>query len=154
MLALISGPEQGSARRLPAEHKTPSQLLRSRSCRDHHHFGANQVVEVPLELRPSEVKLDECSEDTRRYNMPIILAGDLNLDASQGAAADVLDELSFAPYLRSSLCQDDLTTLLFDRGRSIDWMFTRGSVRAVSFQVHTSVSASDHYPLSVRIAFT
>jgi endonuclease/exonuclease/phosphatase (EEP) superfamily protein YafD len=42
---------------------------------------------------------------------------------------------------------------LFDRGRPIDWIFARGSIRAATLRIHNSVSASDHYPLSVRLAF-
>ena len=39
-------------------------------------------------------------------------------------------------------------------GRTIDWIFTRGPIRASQTQVGRSVSASDHYPLSVTLAFT
>ena len=36
-------------------------------------------------------------------------------------------------------------------GSVIDWVFTRGPSKSLDFQVHTSVSASDHYPISVRL---
>jgi len=39
-----------------------------------------------------------------------------------------------------------------EHGRIIDWIFTRGPVRAGQPQVHRSVSASDHYPLSINLA--
>jgi len=37
--------------------------------------------------------------------------------------------------------------------RIIDWIFTRGRVRSIEPLVHRSVSASDHYPLSINVAF-
>ena len=43
---------------------------------------------------------------------------------------------------------------LLDRGSTIDWIFARGPIRASHPRVHTSVSASDHYPLSVMFSFT
>jgi endonuclease/exonuclease/phosphatase family metal-dependent hydrolase len=36
-----------------------------------------------------------------------------------------------------------------EQGRVIDWILTRGPIRANQPQVHRSVSASDHYPLSL-----
>src|SRR5216683_2867828 len=38
-----------------------------------------------------------------------------------------------------------------EHGRTIDWVFTRGPIRAGQAQVHRSVSASDHYPQSVKL---
>lgn len=100
-------------------------------------------------------QLEECFNDARRYksDTPIILAGDLNLNASRGAAAAAIRQARF----HSTSPKQPLRTTphsLLDPGRIIDWVFTRGAVRAGSFQVHTSVSASDHYPLSLEIAFT
>ena len=41
-----------------------------------------------------------------------------------------------------------------EHGRIIDdWIFTRGPVRSIEPLVHRSVSASDHYPLSINVAF-
>jgi endonuclease/exonuclease/phosphatase family metal-dependent hydrolase len=101
-------------------------------------------------------QLKECFDDARRYRReaPLLLAGDLNMDVSRGAPADALARAKF----RSAFPQEHLRTTppssLFDRGRAIDWAFMRGTVRAVSSRVHTSVSPSDHYPLSLDLAFT
>jgi endonuclease/exonuclease/phosphatase (EEP) superfamily protein YafD len=38
-------------------------------------------------------------------------------------------------------------------GRTIDWIFSRGPIRPNQPEVHQSVSASDHYPLSVTFQF-
>jgi endonuclease/exonuclease/phosphatase family metal-dependent hydrolase len=100
-------------------------------------------------------QLEECFEDVARYKSapPIIVAGDLNLDASQGVAADLIRQ---ADFHRAFLDQHVRTTpprSLFDQGQVIDWILTRGSVKAASLQVHTSVSASDHYPVSLKMHF-
>ena len=42
---------------------------------------------------------------------------------------------------------------IFQRQRVIDWIFTRGPIHATTPTVHSSISASDHYPLSVVLSF-
>jgi endonuclease/exonuclease/phosphatase family metal-dependent hydrolase len=101
-------------------------------------------------------QLEESFNDARAYEVdtPIILAGDLNMDVSRSAAAAAARQAQF----QSSFTQRPVPTTpahsLFDRGRAIDWVFTRGPVQTTYPQVHNSVSASDHYPLSVKLAFT
>ncbi|MBV8673045.1 MAG: endonuclease/exonuclease/phosphatase family protein [Acidobacteriaceae bacterium] len=100
-------------------------------------------------------QLFECLNDARRYNarLPLLVAGDFNMDVSRTAAAGGLNQARFQSVFAT---QPLLTTpsSLFDRGRPIDWIFTRGPVRSDSARVHTSVSASDHFPLTARLAFT
>jgi endonuclease/exonuclease/phosphatase family metal-dependent hydrolase len=100
-------------------------------------------------------QLAEALEDSRRYdsNASIVLGGDFNLDASEGAAASVLNRAQFQDAF---LNQHGRTTpnSFLEYGRAIDWVFTRGSFRSIQPQVHRSISASDHYPLSVRLSFT
>ena len=101
-------------------------------------------------------QLEECFEDADHYESgtPIIVAGDLNFDASRSVAADLVRHASFH---RASSDQHLRTTprrSLLDRGQVIDWILTRGSVKAAGLQIHSSVSASDHYPLSLEMAFT
>ncbi|MBV8437625.1 MAG: endonuclease/exonuclease/phosphatase family protein [Silvibacterium sp.] len=97
-------------------------------------------------------QLDECFDDARnlRPATPLILAGDFNLDVSSAAANAVAQ----AQFRSAFLPPPSRTTpnTLFDRGRTIDWVFTRGPLRSDRASVHTSVSASDHYPLSVLLA--
>ena len=113
-----------------------------------------------LESRGDDVlrcsQLDECLGDSRRYKsiIPIVLAGDFNLDISRSHAAG--SGIRQAQFLGTAASEPVRTTpprSLFDRGRPIDWIFTRGSVRAAGLQIYDSVSASDHYPLSVLLAF-
>jgi endonuclease/exonuclease/phosphatase family metal-dependent hydrolase len=103
-------------------------------------------------LRRSQ--LNEVLADARRYNsdVPIIIAGDLNLDAS---ATEIADALSAAQFQNALAFQHARTTVprsIFDSGRSIDWVFTRGSVRPVRSNVHRTVRASDHYPISCSVS--
>ena len=103
-------------------------------------------------LRGSQ--LDETLNDARRYggNTPIVLAGDFNLDVSAGSAATAI---SRAQFLDAFANQHRPTTphSFLEPGRVIDWIFTRGPVRLSRPEVHRSVSASDHYPLSMTLSF-
>jgi endonuclease/exonuclease/phosphatase family metal-dependent hydrolase len=100
-------------------------------------------------------QLEECFEDVGRYKSatPIILAGDLNLDASQSVAVGLITEANFHRAFSDQHVRTTPPRSLVDRGQVIDWILTRGSVEAASLQVHTSVSASDHYPLSLKMHF-
>jgi endonuclease/exonuclease/phosphatase family metal-dependent hydrolase len=100
-------------------------------------------------------QLNETLNDSLRYKstIPIVLAGDLNLDVSRSVAANSLTK---AQFLSTASKEPERTTpsrSFFDRGRPIDWIFARGSIRTAPLRIHNSVSASDHYPLSVRLAF-
>lgn len=101
-------------------------------------------------LRGSQ--LDEALDDAKRYdwNTPILLTGDFNLDVSQGAASRAISRAQFQDALANQHAPTTPGSFL-ERGRTIDWIFTRGRVRASQSQVHGSVSASDHYPLSVDL---
>ena len=101
-------------------------------------------------------QLEECFKDADGYQSatPIIVAGDLNLDASRSVAADLIRQATFHRAFSDQLVRTTPPRSLFDRGRVIDWILTRGSIKAASLQVHSSVSASDHFPLSLKMAFT
>jgi len=100
-------------------------------------------------------QLDETLDDARRYdaNTPIVLAGDLNLDASVGPASVSISQAQFQDLFANHHIPTTPGSFL-DPGRTIDWIFARGPIRASQPQVGRAVSASDHYPLSVTLAFT
>jgi endonuclease/exonuclease/phosphatase family metal-dependent hydrolase len=100
-------------------------------------------------------QLEECFDDVGRYKsaIPIIVAGDLNLDASQSVADRLIRQANFHRAFSDQHVRTTPPRSLFDRGQVIDWILTRGSVKAASLQVHSSVSASDHYPLSLKMHF-
>jgi endonuclease/exonuclease/phosphatase family metal-dependent hydrolase len=99
-------------------------------------------------------QLDEALDDACRYNgdTPILFAGDLNLDASREPAAAAIRHAQFRDEFADRHVATTPHSFLED-GRTIDWIFTRGHIRAGQPQVHRSVSASDHYPLSITLAF-
>jgi endonuclease/exonuclease/phosphatase family metal-dependent hydrolase len=104
------------------------------------------------ELRCAQ--LDEILNDVERYRWetPILLSGDFNIDASGRPAAAAISRAQFQDAFAD---RHVLTTpgSFWEHGRIIDWIFTRGCVRVSQPQVHRSISASDHYPLSVNLVF-
>src|SRR5271167_1424592 len=104
-------------------------------------------------LRCSQI--EETLEDTRRYDAsaPIVLAGDFNLDASAGPASASISQAQFQDVFANHHIPTTPGSFL-DPGRTIDWIFARGPIRASQPRVARAVSASDHYPLSVTLAFT
>ena len=97
-------------------------------------------------------QLDEALVDAIRYNSdtPILLTGDFNLDASSGPAATALSQAQFQDAFANHHTPTTPSSFL-EHGRAIDWIFARGPVRGYQPQVHRSVSASDHYPLSIDL---
>jgi len=95
-------------------------------------------------------QLDECLEDARRFSagVPLVLGGDFNMNVYRTGAAGAIKQARF-----ESAFSGQATTpgSLFERGQPIDWIFTRGPVRGECCRVHTSITASDHYPLSVQL---
>lgn len=119
------------------------------------------VYNLHLESRGDDTlrcsQLDECLDDAARAYKPdrrIILAGDLNMDVSRNAGADPARHAQFRNAFPERPAPTTPPGLLLGHGRAIDWIFTRGSVQSIRPQVHSSVLASDHYPLSVTLAFT
>jgi len=117
--------------------------------------GRNLVTyNLHLESRGNDAlrisQLAEVLSDATCYDAecPVIVAGDLNVDASKSAVAL---QLARARFQDAVACPHTPTTPahgLFEGRRRIDWAFIRGPMRASSGQVHTNVEASDHYPIS------
>jgi endonuclease/exonuclease/phosphatase family metal-dependent hydrolase len=103
-------------------------------------------------LRSSQ--LEETLEDSRQYSAhtPILLAGDFNLDVSGGAVAMAIRRAQFQDAFADQHRATTPDSFLAD-GRTIDWIFSRGPMRSSQPEVHRSVSASDHYPLSATFDF-
>ena len=105
------------------------------------------------DLRSSQ--LHECLSDAAQYesSVPIVLAGDLNFDIARAAASSGVSRAQFRNEFASQRVRTTPPKSLLGRGSVIDWIFTRGPIRAKQPQVHNRVSASDHYPLSLTVAF-
>jgi endonuclease/exonuclease/phosphatase family metal-dependent hydrolase len=100
-------------------------------------------------------QLSETLDDATRYarNMPIVLAGDFNLDVSESAAATALRQANFQDAFAGQHLPTTAHSFL-EQGRVIDWIFTRGPTCSSEPRVHRLVKASDHFPLSFLLSFS
>jgi endonuclease/exonuclease/phosphatase family metal-dependent hydrolase len=84
---------------------------------------------------------------------PVLIAGDLNLNAAEGEAAVALERTEF----RDGVGLPDVRTRpgrnVFDQGRSIDWIFLSGGLNGRNGRIHRNVRASDHFPVSAEVSF-
>jgi len=98
-------------------------------------------------------QLGEVLSDAAGYEAecPVIVAGDLNLDASRKAVAFAVAKAGFQDAVTAPHTPTTPAHGLFEGGRQIDWAFVRGPVRACTGQVHRRVKASDHYPISFML---
>ena len=99
-------------------------------------------------------QLGEVLSDAARYDSgcPVIVAGDLNMDASREPVALALANARVQDAVASSRSAPTTPAHgLFEGRRRIDWAFVRGPLRTSSGHVHGSVNASDHYPISFTL---
>ena len=121
-----------------------------------------QVVTYNLHLESKggdalrHLQLQEFLEDASQFSseVPIIAAGDFNFDISQGIAASTVSRAQFLNPFNSRSAPTVTTSRHFASGRAIDWILTRGPFLVRDQKVHTSVDASDHFPLSLTLAFS
>jgi endonuclease/exonuclease/phosphatase family metal-dependent hydrolase len=116
------------------------------------------IYNLHLESRGNDAlrisQLAEVLSDTTCYDAacPVIVAGDLNLDASKEPVALALANARFQDAVASSRSTPTTPAHgLFEGRRRIDWAFVRGPLRVSSGLVHGSVNASDHYPISFTL---
>lgn len=98
-------------------------------------------------------QLDEILRDASAYSSvrPLILAGDLNLNAAKTGPAEKLSGSGFCTAVPSAHMPTAPARHLLEAGRHIDWAFVRGPMRADRGRIHNAVKASDHYPISFDI---
>jgi endonuclease/exonuclease/phosphatase family metal-dependent hydrolase len=110
-----------------------------------------------LESRSSDelrrAQLNEVLEDSAKYDSAclVIMAGDLNLNASKPGIAGALARAGFREVVPTARLATTPARHLLEAGRHIDWAFVRGSGGADAGKVHRSVTASDHYPISFEL---
>jgi endonuclease/exonuclease/phosphatase family metal-dependent hydrolase len=95
-------------------------------------------------------QLTEVLSDATCYDAecPVLVAGDLNMDASKATVARQLAGAGLQDAVASPRTPTTPAHGLFEGRRRIDWAFVRGLLQASSGQVHGNVKASDHYPIS------
>jgi endonuclease/exonuclease/phosphatase family metal-dependent hydrolase len=82
----------------------------------------------------------------------VIVAGDMNFDTSQPAAASLVEHSGLCDLIGPHSVPTT-PRRLFHSGQAIDRALVRGPVRSEDITVHRSVDASDHYPLSFTLSF-
>ncbi|HVO63937.1 MAG TPA: endonuclease/exonuclease/phosphatase family protein [Terriglobales bacterium] len=114
------------------------------------------VYNLHLESRREDAlrcaQLVELLEDANQYssNLPVIAAGDFNFDITRPGPSSAIAEARFSnPF--SGMGIQTTRPPRFGQGRAVDWILVRGILRTSSPQVHSSVTASDHYPLSLHL---
>jgi endonuclease/exonuclease/phosphatase (EEP) superfamily protein YafD len=100
-------------------------------------------------------QLQEFLQDTKCHSpdTPILVAGDFNFDLSRSREAATLEETGF---LNPFVALRQTTTIahsLSAGDRSIDWILYRGPLKVANPEIHSSVVASDHCPLSLTVSF-
>jgi endonuclease/exonuclease/phosphatase family metal-dependent hydrolase len=100
-------------------------------------------------------QLFEVLNDSQKHasELPVIVAGDMNLDVSQGDVLELIRQAQFRNAFAEGESTPTAPSSLLHRGRPIDWILTGGPVHDTDARVHQSVSASDHFPLSLTLAF-
>jgi endonuclease/exonuclease/phosphatase family metal-dependent hydrolase len=103
------------------------------------------------ELRLAQ--LNEVIEDSAKYDSAslVIMAGDLNLNASKVGIEEALARAGFRDAVPTARLATTPARHLLEAGRHIDWAFVRGPGEADGGKVHRSVKASDHYPISFEL---
>ena len=96
----------------------------------------------------NEVLHDAATFDSARL---LILAGDLNLNASKSRVSEVLTRAGFRDAVPTAWVATTPHRHLLEPGRHIDWAFVRGSSQPNAGKVLKSVKASDHYPISFEL---
>lgn len=100
-------------------------------------------------------QLVEVLNDGQRYvaDVPLIIAGDMNFDVSHGDASERIREAQFRDAFADGAPEPTAPSSFLHPGRPIDWILTRGPVQETDAHVNRSVDASDHFPLSLALAF-
>ena len=98
-------------------------------------------------------QLNEVVQHTTTYDPArlLILAGDLNLNASSPRASQMLARARFRDAVPTARVATTPHRHLLERGRHIDWAFVRGTSQPSAGTVLKSVKASDHYPISFEL---
>ena len=99
------------------------------------------------QLRASAQTVNLC---TNSPNLPVIAAGDFNFDITQSCPASAVADAHFYNPFAGVRIQTTRPPR-FGRSKAVDWILARGTVRATAPQVHSSIDASDHYPLSLEV---
>jgi len=99
-------------------------------------------------LRLQQLNEVLAASKTTRNSASAIIAGDLNLNAGEGQAAAALKDAGFQDAVGLPGTRTRPARGVFDEGRSIDWIFLSSDLKPSDGQIHKTIRASDHFPIS------
>lgn len=103
-----------------------------------------------------ELRSDQLSEMLREAKSNskmarVIVAGDFNFDISRESASTLIAGMQLdSPFARLG-GRNTARNCRCARGAAIDWILTDKTLSATGPEIHGSISASDHYPLTLEI---
>jgi len=105
------------------------------------------------DLRRSQ--LMEVLDDSRSYGsgVPLVVAGDMNFDVSQGDAPVRIRNARFRNAFGDGAHTPTAPSSFFHHSRPIDCILMGGPAAGSDPRVYGAVSASDNFPLSINLAF-
>jgi endonuclease/exonuclease/phosphatase family metal-dependent hydrolase len=103
------------------------------------------------DLRLAQLKEAIRDAAAQTQQIPTLLAGDLNFDASQTPSASALHQLGVRSAIELPSPHTTTPRGFFRRPRKIDWAYISGPVEPTHGRVHETVHASDHYPISFTL---
>jgi endonuclease/exonuclease/phosphatase family metal-dependent hydrolase len=116
------------------------------------------VYNVHLESRGDDglrcCQLGELQNDASHHaaDVQIVVAGDFNADLRQEPFASTIGTPRLSnPFARISGPPTTVPSR-FNSSRAIDWILTKGPLIASEPEIHESIRASDHYPLSLNLS--
>ena len=96
-------------------------------------------------------QLKELVDDAGRHrDLPTIIGGDFNFDLTRTPQTDTIRRVGLENSFACGCVKPTLSSST-GKGRAIDCILTSRELHTVKAEVHDSVNASDHYPLSLTI---
>jgi endonuclease/exonuclease/phosphatase family metal-dependent hydrolase len=117
------------------------------------------IYNLHLESRGSdELRLAQLTEAlgdsaAQAGTLPILLAGDLNFDASRALPASALQRLGFRSAVGLPSPHTTTPRGIFRNRHTVDWAYVSGPVEPVRGCVDDNINASDHFPISFALQF-
>lgn len=144
---------------IPKIHQFQRRLGARMALVSHVAWFAKQLVvyNVHLESRGNDAlrcsQLAEILDDVhqRGSDLPTVVAGDFNLDLSGGLCASMISDTRFHNPLNDGRVRPTTMPSRLRSARAIDWILTRGPLAYAEPDLHDSIRASDHYPLSLTL---
>jgi len=82
---------------------------------------------------------------------PVIIAGDFNFDISEAPAAALIVESRLKNPLSAIGRHATVPERHRRSGAAIDWILTNEALSPRQSEIHSNISASDHFPISLQL---